>query len=207
MAHFLASKTAAEAVERRFTVPVDSDDAPLSVVATGTGVTVDSSEFEGNELVLALSGGTAAATASIALAITTDQGRTIVETLYIPIVDSAAQIAATARDYVGFALRKVVGLGESAEAEELADALERLEALIARWREGGADIGAPFPLTASSVIFCPDWAVSALRYNLLIECAPLYGLEPTAMEYENARRGLQLVKHKNLPVERETEYF
>ena len=78
---------------------------------------------------------------------------------------------------------------------------------MARWREGGADIGAPFPLTADSVIYCPDWAVSALRYNLMVECADLYGAELTPFQYDAARRGLQLVKHKNLPTEREVEFF
>jgi hypothetical protein len=190
-----------------WTVPVDQDDAPASVSLSASGVTVDGSEFEGNDLVLYLSGGTAAATASIVATITTDQGRTLVETLYIPVVASASQIAATARDFVNFALRKIVGNGEDPDANELADGLERLNAIVARWRAGGADIGAAFPIVAGTVIYCPDWAVSGLRYNLLIEVASIYGTEPTPLEYEQARRGLQLIKHKNLPVEREAEFF
>lgn len=201
------SKDTDEVLDFTWAAPLDPGDTLSSYTAAASGVVIDSDNNTGTEITLWLSGGTAGQTGMIALEATTTLGRTLAETLYIPIVESAAQIAATARDYVNFALRKVVGLGESAEADELADALERLSGLIARWREGGADIGAPFPLTASSIIYCPDWAVSALRYNLLIECAPLYGLEPTAMEYENARRGLQLVKHKNLPAEREAEYF
>lgn len=207
MAVYLAPKTASEVVRREWLVPVDSDDGAGSVALVAAGVTVDSSEFEDNTLVLVLSAGTAAATGSITATVTTDKSRTLIETLYIPVVNSPAQIADTARSYVGFALRKIAGIGAAAEATELDDALERLNALVASWRAGGADIGAPFPMDADSVIYCPDWAVAALRYNLLIQCAPLYSYEPTAMEYEQARRGLQLVKHKNLPDKRKVEYL
>ena len=207
MADYLASKVTTEVVRREWTVPVDADDAPASVSLSASGVTVDANEFIGNDLVLTLSGGTAAATGSIVATITTDQGRVLVETLYIPIVQSAAQIANTARDYVGFALRKITGNGEDPSASELSDALERLNAMVAEWRAGGADIGAAFPLVAGTVIYCPDWAVSALRYNLLIECAPLYGAEPSAIDYDRARRGLQLIKHKNLPDARKVEFY
>lgn len=207
MAAFLSAKVPAEVAERRWTVPVDSDDAPASVALSASGITVDANEFEGNELVLTLSAGTAAATGSIVATVTTDQGRTLVETLTIPIVESAAQIANTARDYCSFALRKIVGIGNDPEASELTDALERLNALVASWRAGGADIGAPFPLTASSVIYCPDYAVDALRFNLRVSCHDHYDAPITAYDADRARRGLQLVKHKNLPANREGAEF
>lgn len=203
MAAFLSAKVPAEVVERRWMVPVDADDSPASVSFSASGVTIDADEFEGNELVLTLSGGTAAATGSIVATVTTDQGRTLVETLYIPIVASAAQIANTARDYCSFALRKIIGNGNDPDATELTDALERLNALVAAWRAGGADIGAAFPLDASTVIYCPDWAVSALRYNLLTEINDLYSDVPAPMGWQRlAARGLQLVKHKSLPANR-----
>lgn len=208
MAAFLAAKVPAEVVERRWTVPVDSDDAPASASLSATGVTVGANEFQGNELVLTVSGGAAAATGSVVATITTDRGRTLVETLYIPVIASSAQIAATARDYVNFALRKIIGNGNDPDATELADALERLNALVALWREGGADIGAAFPITANTVIYCPDWAVTALRYNLLLDCYSNYEAEPSAMDAMKARQGLALVKHKNLPVDRKAgAYF
>lgn len=207
MADFLKPKTASEVVRREWEVPVDGDDSPSSVVATGTGITVDSSAFEGNTLVLTLSGGTAAATASILVTVTTDKSRTLIETLYVPVIDSPAQIADTARAYIQFALRKITGIGETPEAGELDDALERFNAMIAKWRAGGADIGAPFPLTADSVIYCPDWAVTGLRYGLMMECADLYSYQLTPMEFEHARRGLQMIKHKNLPDERKVEFY
>lgn len=207
MAFILAAKVPTEVVERRWTVPVDADDAPSSVTLSATGVTVDANEFIGDELVLTLSAGTAAATGSIVATVTTDQGRTLVETLYIPVIASAAQIADTARDYVNFALRKVTGNGVDPDSAELDDALERLNALVAAWRAGGADIGAPFPLTANSVIYCPDWAASALRFNLRVSCHDHYDAPITAFDANEARRGLQLIKHMNLPADREGADF
>lgn len=207
MTGFLKAKVPTEVVRRVWTVPVGDDDAPSSVSLSATGVTVDASSFEGNDLVLTLSGGTAAATASIVVTVTTEKSRTLVETLYVPIIASAAQIADTARNYASFALRKIVGLGVAAEATELDDALERLNAMIAEWRAGGADIGAAFPIAAETVIYCPDYAVGAIRYNLLMDCADLYGVQPGAVDVRRAKQGLQLVKHKNLPDERKVEFL
>lgn len=207
MATYLEPKVPAEVVRRTWTIPVDADDAPSSVSLSATGITVDANSFEGNDLVLTLSAGTAAATGSIVATVTTDKSRTLVETLYIPIVESAAQVADTARDYVNFALRKVTGLGNDPTADEASDALERLNALIAVWREGGAEIASPYPLALNSVIYCPDWAVMGLRYNLLAECCEFYGVQMTASEAMGARKGLQLIKHKNLPESRKVEFY
>lgn len=204
MSGFFEAKQPAEIVERRFTPATVY--ALQGVATSETGVTVDSAKIDGDDVVLTLSGGTAGATGIVTLTVTTSH-ETIEETLYVPIVASAAQIANTARQYVAFALRKIVGIGEDAEAEELDHGLEVLNALLASWREQGADIGAPSPVEANTVIYCPDYAASALRYNLLIELAPVYGAEPTMIEYDRARRGLQQVKHKNLPAVRESEFF
>lgn len=206
MADFLAAKTVSEVVQRRWAIPVDSDDGAVSVAVSASGVTVGASTLEGNDLVLTLSAGTAAATGTIVATVTTSRGRTLIETLYIPIVQSAAQVADTARNYVEFALRKIIGNGETPSADEMTDALERLNAMIAEWRAGGADIGAAYPLVAESVIYCPDWAVSALRHNLLLECYALYDAEPTLNDVRHALRGMQLVKHKNLPVDRAVDF-
>lgn len=203
MADFLDAKSPVETVERRWTPAVE----PLTVSQSASGVTVSSAEIDGGDVVFLLAGGTAGQTATITAAVATRDGETLVETLYVPVVAGPAQIAATARDFVSFALRKVTGPRRAPSDSEMDDALERLNALVARMRAGGADIGAPFPLLAESVVYCPDWAVSALRYNLLIDCVGLYGLEPTAYEYDAARRGMQLVKHKGLPAVREAEFF
>jgi hypothetical protein len=207
MAAFLPSKVAAEIVQRRYAVPVDKDDNPASVSFSATGVTVVSTEIENAEVLINISGGTAGETASIVLTVTTDEGRTLVQTLYLPIIASAAQIAHTAREYVTFALRRVIGNGETPSADEMTDALERLNAMVAEWRAQGADIGAAFPIVAETVIYCPDYAVPALRYNLLLDVASLYGEPVTQMEAMKARQGLSLVKNMNVPDVREATYF
>lgn len=205
MSLYLASKAPADSILYKW--GLGADKSLISFELNIEGALIDAESGSGNLVEFFVSGGTAGQTATIEASAILDDGTEYSETLYLPIVASAAQIANTARDYCSFALRKIVGIGETAQAEELADAIDILNGLVARWRETGADIGAPFPIEANTVIYCPDYAASALRYNLLIECAPLYGYEPTAMEYDQARRGLQLVKHKNLPAIREAEYF
>jgi hypothetical protein len=207
MAAFLASKVAAEIVQRAYKVALDDDDNLASVATSATGVTVVSAEIEDDEVLLNLSGGTDGQTATIVLTVMTDRGRTLVETLYLPIIASAAQIAQTAQEYCFFALRRIVGIGEVPSADELNDALERLSAMIASWRAQGADIGAPFPLEGESVIYCPDYAVEALRFNLLLDVASLYGVPVAQMEAMKAARGLQLVKNMNQPEDRAATYF
>lgn len=208
MAYFFQAKTANEAKTYTFApdLPDGDDIEGFSTVASGVTVAI-SAEIGGNNIKYRLSGGTAGQTGSLVVTVTTTGGDTLEFTVYVPIVSAAAQIADTARSYIEFALRKISGIGEVPNAGELDDALERLNAIVARWRGGGADIGAPFPLTADSVIYCPDWAVSALRYNLMVECADLYGAELSPLQYDAARRGLQLVKHKNLPNDRKVEFF
>lgn len=207
MAAFLASKVAAEIVQRAYTVALDEDDNIASIATSPSGVTVISAEIEGDEVLLNLSGGTDGQTATIVLTVTTDKGRTLVETLYLPIIASASQIAQTAQEYCFFALRRIVGVGGVPSADELDDALERLSAMIASWRAQGADIGAAFPLQGSTVIYCPDYAVEALRFNLLLDVANLYAAPVTQMEAMKAARGLQLVKNMNQPVDRAATYF
>ena len=202
MAIFAPSKTAAEVVEVTFSPPLNDGDAILSFTATATGCTKDSSEDDGKTITLVISAGTAAATGSIAFSVITEGGETLAETMYIPIVNSAAQIAATARDYVEFALRRATGLGEDPTSHEADEALAILNGMVAEWRQFGADIGAPYPLTLTSVIYCPDYAVNALRYNLMMNCTSFLSFDPGPYAAERAKRGLQLVRQTNLPDER-----
>jgi hypothetical protein len=205
MADYLAAKGPTETVERLWTPA--TDDTIATIATTASGVTVASAAKDGDAIKFVLSGGTAGQTGVVTVTVTTEVGETLVDTLYVPVIASAAQVADTAREYVHFALRPVTGAGEVSDDSELDDALEILNALVAEMRAGGADIASPYPLVASSVIYCPDWAVSALRHNLRVQLLPTYGQEPSAMDYERARRGMQLVKHKNLPEVRESEYF
>ena len=204
---YFQSKTANETKVYTFTPDLGSTDGIASFTASGTGVTVGDTEHLVRDIIVSVSGGTAGQTASVLFVVTTENGEVLEQRVYLPIVATAAQIADTARSYVNSALRKITGPRRAPSAVELDDALERLNAMVATWRAGGADIGAAFPLEAGTVIYCPDWAVQALRYNLLIDVAALYGAEPTALEYEQARRGLQLVKHKNLPDTRTADYY
>jgi len=181
--------------------------ASYTLTVTSGGVSLES-VVNGRYIEVYATGGTDATTAVIAATAVTDLGEELAETIYLPVIATGSQIANTARDYCTFALRKVVGNGETPDATELDDALEQLNGMVAQWREGGADVGATFPIEANTVIYCPDWAADAIRYNLRLQVYSLYGEEPTAMDALKAKQGLQLVKHKNLPDEREgADYY
>lgn len=198
MAAILTAKAATEIVERRWTVPVDADDAPESVALVATDVTVDASEFDGHELVLTLSGGTAGTTANVVATVTTNRDRVLVETLYLPIIATASP-GVTVQDICSFALRKVEGLGEVSSGDALADAVERLADMLRLWRASGADIGAPEPITSATVISCPAAYIMAVKNNLILELADLYGIEVGGRVIQNARVGLSHIKQANLP--------
>lgn len=199
MAAILAQKAPTEVVERRWTVPVDDDDKPGSASLSASGITVDADSIEDDELVLTLSGGTNGQTGSIVATITTQRGRTLVETLYIPVAVSTSS-AATVQDICTFALRKVVGAGETPAAENMADAVERLGDMLEYWRGVGADVGAPRPLESSTVIYAPQSFLSAIKNNLILQVADLYGenFNPGPVVVQNARSGLAHIKQANL---------
>ena len=207
MAQHIPAKAASEVVTYRWTVPLAADDTTAIVAHSAVGVTVDSAVIEGGEVVLVLSAGTAGATGSIALTVTTVLGNTLTETLYVPIVADAAT-GMTARDVCEFALRKVYGKDETPEASALEDALERLNDMLRGWAATGADVGATFPLLAGTVIYCKPEYQSAIKHNLIVQLADLYDLPITPGIANNAVRGLQLVKADNLPAVRTgAEYY
>jgi hypothetical protein len=207
MAIYWSAKTPTQVIRYNWLPDLVAGDTLASATVTATGATVDLSSLEQESVAVLVSGGTAGQTASFAVSATTVEGETLTETIYLPIIASAAQIAHTAREYVTFALRRVIGNGETPSADEMTDALERLNAMVAEWRAQGADIGAAFPIVAETVIYCPDYAVPALRYNLLLDVASLYGEPVTQMEAMKARQGLSLVKNMNVPEERAATYF
>lgn len=207
MAQHITAKGATEVVTYRWPVPLADGDSAASVAQTAAGVTVDSAVIEGGEVVLVLSGGTAGATGSVALTVTTDLGDTLTETLYVPIVADAAT-GMTARNVCEFALRKVYGKDETPEASALTDALERLNDMLRGWAVTGADVGATFPLEAATVIYCKPEYQGAIKHNLIVQLADLYDLPITPGIANNAVRGLQLVKADNLPAVRTgAEYY
>lgn len=205
MADVLAAKGPTETVERRWAVPVTSGDYAASVSLTASGVTA-SAVLDSNEVVLTITGGTAGATASIVTTVGTDLGNTIVETLYVPVVASGGS-AETVNDILSFALRKVTGIADTPNAEQSAEALEKLTDMIEEWRVTGADVGAPRPLETSTVIYSPHAYISAIKNNLIVRLSDIYGPELVTPSVATAAvRGLQLIKaSKRTP--QQPEYF
>lgn len=204
MAETLAAKGPSETVERRWAVPVEDGDGVASVSISASGVTA-TAELDGNDVVLTISDGTAGSTASIVVTATTDQEFILADTLYIPIV-AGDGAAITVQDVLSYALRKVTGLGETPDADQAADALEKLSDMLEEWRVTGADVGAPRPLALSTVLYSPHSHISAIKNNLIVRLSDQYNREVTPSVAVAAVRGLQLIKTANQPIS-EAEYF
>lgn len=207
MSYFVDAKTPNDTKLYSFVPDMAAGDNIRSFTMASPTLVFERQDEVDDAIVFAVSGGAAGTTAVITLTVTTEADDVLEYTIYLPIIASTTQIANTGLEYCSFALRRIIGNGEVPSADELADALERLNALVSLWRAQGADIGAVFPITASTVIYCPDYAATALRYNLLMDVASLYGEQVTQQEAVMARNGLALIQHRNLPDIRSVEYF
>lgn len=161
-------------------------------VSSGDGV-LDSYSIEDNEVRFFLSGGTDSTVTVIAATVTTDDGETIAETIYVPINVKTQAISNTANDVCAFALRKIVGNGSTASADELTDAIERLNAKIALWRIAGMDLGVAEELTASDTLTIADGHLTALKYSLRAELHDHYGVPLSQTDYTMAREAEAIV--------------
>lgn len=202
------AKAPGEIVEREWVVPVPEDDSVASYTASITGATKDSDERNGDTITLTLSAGTDGATAIATLTATTANGLVFNETAYLPIRATPLVLSNTVRDVCNFALRPIVGLGATPTADELADAQEHLDDMLAEWNETGADLGVKLPTTASDTLLVSDAALSAIKHNLRVRLSETYGQPVTQQTYMAAMRGIQQVKTFLLPDERDgVEYY
>jgi len=127
----------------------------------------------------------------------TANGDTIVEQLYVPCID-AVNLAATGQDIADYVLRKVNGLGETADADQVNDVLERITDMLAAWRSQGFDVGVPLPVTTTTVFVCDDAFIPGIKANAIVACADLYAAELSPVVVNQARRGEQLIKSRLL---------
>lgn len=201
------AKAAAEVIKREWTIPVADGDSATGFTASASGCTIDSSERNGEVVTITLSAGTNGATAEITLGATTALGDTLSETAYLPIRAKPNAFTYTVRDVLNFALRPIVGLGETASAEEIEDARETLDDMLASWAGQGADLQLRLPMVLGDVIYAPDYAISAMKAGLRVRLSGMYGRPVDVEDFRAAQRGLQQIKWANLPTERENEYF
>lgn len=181
MALTIDAKDPQEVRRFRWQPPLAASDTIASYTLVATGATIASSTNEDTAVELFVSGGTAATVATITATAVTDDGETLEETLYLPIIASTVSLAETANDVVTFALRKIAGMGNTPEASELEDGLEQLNMMLAMWRDDGLDAGLPLPLLSSTVLKTRDGFVTAIKWNLALALAENYDRPVTPM--------------------------
>ncbi len=196
MAAIWDAKAATAVAERTWLVPVPDGDSLASVATSATGVTVDSDEAEDNTAVIILSAGVAGTPGSITITATTTDGLVFVETFSIAIRDTAPTAGDTVQDVCTFAMRKIAGMGESAEADEMEVALELLNDMLAEWRIDGLDIGTSGVLALSDVLTIPDEYLSAVKYSLTVLIAEEFDRELSQTVVSKAERGKVLLANR-----------
>jgi hypothetical protein len=178
-------------------------DSATPVVTTGTAtITAD---VAGDTVTFTVTGG-AAGVVQVFTVTATSGDQTLVETFYLPIETSVNRLGYTARDVCIYALRKIVGIAEEPDADQLADALERLNDMLAMWRDTGADLGLPLPLVEASPLNVNDAYYAAIKANLRNAVQDFYGMALTASEAIEARHGLATVKN-GMIVHRKPLYY
>lgn len=178
---------------------VPSPDNPIDsvTVAVASGTVVASAEADGDIARVTVSGGSAGVIQTLTLTAVVGE-ETIVETVYFPVEATTNRLGYTVRDICKFALRKVVGINEEPDADELADAIERLNDKVALYRMTGADIGVDLPLLETDTLYIPDHAYLALKLNLRNELHEFYGQPLSATDVMEARTALAVLKNSLL---------
>lgn len=210
MAIYLKAKAPTAVARYEWPVPVREGDSVATFVPTvssGTAV-IDSYETEGDTGVLIVSGGAADEVTVIAITATTDEGETVIETAYLPVIASTNALDVTGADIASYVLRKVAGIGDTATGDELSDVFERISAMLAAWNGQGANLGIPLPVDEGTLFLCDDAFIQAIKANGILAIADLYEYTPSPFVVEQARRGLQQIKASLLSTdERAAVYY
>lgn len=201
-------KAASDVAERIWTPK--AGECPASCELTvSTGSATLTTELQGEDVVALVTGGTAGITQIIAASAVLGNGETITETIYLPVLQTGNALAKTGQDITSSVLRPIVGVGNLPDSAETDLALEHLNEMLAAWARQGADMGVPLPVTTSTVFYCPDAEIAAIKANLTLRVRPefLDGWMPTPLQVNAANRGLQLVKTARLPDERAPDVY
>lgn len=206
MGIFWPAKASGATINLTWEPALAEGDSIASITPTMTGAVLEATDIGDGVVNFVVSGGTTGQTAILSVTITTAAGEDLVETIYLPIIGPGV-LAETVQDIVSFALRKVTGIGEDPSADQAGDALERLQDMLDTWRITGADVGAPSPLALTSVVYCPDGYLRAIKNNLIVQLADLYGFDLSPVVVQNARNGLYMIKQAALPEDRPGVYY
>ncbi|MGL5737087.1 MAG: hypothetical protein ACRCYS_19670 [Beijerinckiaceae bacterium] len=184
---------------REYTWTPDADEHISSAVITvATGTATIDVVSNGTTITVTVTGGAVNVVQILAATVTFGNGEVLTEEIHIPVDEAGNRSGNTVRDVCLFALRKIVGNGDDPTADELSDAIERLQDFIASLEDQGANLGVPLPLAEGDVLFVRDSFLQGIKANLLIQVFEHYGEPVTALQYSMASRGLALIKNAAL---------
>lgn len=197
MATYLTAKAPASEYHYTWIVPVASGDSlsrAVASVASGT-VSLVAHDIDGNGVVLEISGGAAGEVATLSVSASTAGGETISDTIYLPVRSPRNLLANTVYDVCAFALRKIAGIGATADADELSVAVEYLNDMLAEWRIDGLDVGIAKLLASTDDFTVRDEFIAPIKNNLTVRLAEEFDRPLTPVLVANAERGRRLIEN------------
>lgn len=209
MALTLDPKTPTGVVRYTWTPPVLAGDtvASATLVRTSGTAVLDSYGLDGEAVYFFASGGADGETTIISATAETNDGETLVETLYLPIRASTLALNNTVLSVLNYALRPIVGVNNTPTAAETEDAREHLDDMLAAWANRGANLGVKLPTAASDVLYVQDGYLSAIKANLRVRICEAYSVPVTGSDLLAARTGYANILFDKLPEERAGVFF
>lgn len=191
MAVFWQAKAPASVEERVWKI----EDVTSASFTVSTGTATLSYEITGDGVTVTVTGGAAGVVQVIAATAILSTGETISETIYLPVRSAENLLGNSVYDVCAFALRKITGVGETADADELDLAVEVLNDMLAEWRIDGLDIGIAAKLTSADDFEVRDEFVSGVKYNLAVRLAEEFDRPLTQTLALSAERGRRLIEN------------
>lgn len=114
----------------------------------------------------------------------------------------------TVAELIHAAFRLVINKSDTPTDQEYADGLEALQVMQGQWKTKDYLAYIPYSSKDSKVLHPPEY-LSPLKYNLAIEIAGEYGVEPSSVVVARAKSGLANLRNKAaMPVQKlETKIF
>lgn len=164
----------------------DGDTIASATLTLVQGAVIASQSNDDTKTIAVISGGVNGRSAKFTAQLVTADGNTFNETIYLPIISSACQSympsTATKRDLVEMAFEEcgLPGYSFTAQPNEIASALRRLDALMRELEVQGVRIGYNFPSAVGASdpddpSLIPDYAINGVAGQLALRFAPGLG--------------------------------
>lgn len=179
----------------------DGDTLATATLTLVQGAVIDSQSNEDTKTIAMISGGVNGRSAKFTALLTTTDGFTFEETIFLPIISSACSTympsTATKRDLFEMAFEEcgLPGYSFTAQPNEISSALRRLDSTMRELEVQGVRIGYNFPAEVGASdpdepALIPDYAINGVAGQLALRIAPGLGKTLSPEQKRGASLGM-----------------